>query len=714
MRWYKKNNHILLRSVSFNAVANDSLPIYQSVESNHYAPILKSFKIKTYAPDSTSAIIDATELFTTDIPSLSALTSDMRMEYKVKKLDNERSFIESARSFPINIEVKHEMTYIADAAPSYTETGSISLLMNQSMILLPQEPMTPRLYDQRVGWFTVDQVDYGSTALKADKKTYIKRWKLTPKDPEAYFRGELVEPEKPIVYYLDPATPYQWRKYFKQGIEDWQKVFETAGFKNAILAKDPPTAEEDPDFSPEDARYSIVRYVASTTRNAMGPSVADPRSGEIIESDIIWYHNHLRSYRNRYLIETGAANPKARTLDTPEEEIGEMIRMVIAHEVGHALGLPHNMKASAAYAVDSLRSGSFTQKYGIAASIMDYARYNYVAQPGDSNIRFVRQIGPYDHYSINWGYRVIPNTYTAEQETPMLNEWIRANSQDRRFHFGDGYSRIDPDAQTENIGDNAVKASSYGLDNLKIVAENLLEWTTAPENDYSNLTEIYGELIGVWSRYIGHVTVNIGGVRQTLKNYDQPGVIYTTVDKETQKRSIQFLIDEAFTTPQWLLNQGIIHRIRHSGHIETIRRLQVSHLYQLLSFETLQRLIEAEALNPKESFTAIDMLQALQKGLWQEVYTHKPIDAFRRTLQKAYIERLEFLLHGQPTRDQDNSHNVNSSEPKIKQSDIPALARAQLLEVKRLIDGKKSRDKITQYHLDYLSAQIKAILDPKN
>ncbi|UII24909.1 zinc-dependent metalloprotease [Fulvivirga maritima] len=711
VQWQKHQNKILLRSISYNAVASDSLPIYKSVESNNYAPSLYSFKIEAYSPDSSALVVEVTDFFTKDVPSISGLSNEMRKEYKVKRLDSDRSFIQSAKSYPENIEVKHEMTYVADEPPSNQSSGTISMVMSQSMVLLPKEPMQPRLHDERVGWFTVSQVDYSSEALKADRKTYIRRWRLEPKDPEAYARGELVEPVKPIVYYLDPATPMKWRKYFKQGIESWQECFESAGFKNAIIAKDPPTEEEDPDFSPEDVRYSIVRYVASTTRNAIGPSTSDPRSGEIIESDIIWYHNHLRSYRNRFMLETGAANPEARSLDTPEEQIGEMMRMVIAHEVGHALGLPHNMKASSAYPTDSLRSGAFTQKYGIATTIMDYARYNYVAQPGDENIRFIRQIGPYDHYAINWGYRVIPEADSPTAEESTLDSWIKEKEGDPKYLFGNGYGGFDPTSQTECIGDDAVKASSYGLSNLKIVSKNLIDWTTEEGENYEDLQELYGELTGVWSRYIGHVAKNIGGVTETLKTADQAGLVYQPVSKEQQKSAMNFMINEAFSTPDWLINEDILRRIEHSGALERVRSLQARHLNTILSFEVLQRLSEAEAFMGSKTYTALNMMDDLQNGIFLEITRNQKVDAYRRDLQKAYVERLGYLM----TKEQSSRGRYYSAgtEVEVDQSDIRSLARGKLVDLKRKLQKSNISDRMSSYHVQDLLARIDLILNPK-
>ena len=552
--WQRFQDKVLLKVKSYNAVADPSLPISISVKNNNYEPVLFAFDIVAFSTNSENTVIDVTKFYSTDVKAISGLSAAMRETYKVKAMDESRSFITALKSFPMNIEVVQDFTYNASNPPVMKDAETISIQMNQSMILLPETPMQPRLADSRVGWFTMNQIDYGSNELKSDSKTFIRRWRLEPKDPEAYARGELVEPVKPIVYYIDPATPEKLRKYIRQGIEEWQKPFETAGFKNAIIAKDPPTKEEDPDFSPEDIRYSVIRYVASTTRNAVGPSVSDPRTGEIIESDVIWYHNHLRSYRNRYLLETGAANPSARTLNTSDVEMGEMMRFVIAHEVGHALGFPHNMGASNAYEVENYRNGSFTQKNGIAASLMDYARFNYIAQPGDKGIRFIRQMGPYDHYALNWGYRVIPNAISPEAEVATLDKWIMDKAGDLNYKFGKQSSSFDPTSQTEDIGNNSMKASSYGLKNLEFVASNLSKWTSDATNNYEDLDELYKEMLDVWSRYIGHVVTNVGGVYENTKKPNQKGNVYDVVPKTKQQEAMQWLQANAFSSPTWLVN----------------------------------------------------------------------------------------------------------------------------------------------------------------
>ena len=693
--WEQYKNKILLKVKAYNAIANDSLPIYKSVKANNLEPIIYAFDIETQNTDSTAVVIDVTKFFSTDVKAITGLPASFRKTYKVKRLDLNRSFINSVKSYPENIEVVQDFTFDADAPPSNSSTNTITMRINQSMILLPKDPMMSRVYDKRVGYFSLGNVDYNSEALKADSKRYIKRWRLEPVDEAAYHRGELVAPKKPIIYYLDPATPMKLRKYIKQGVDDWQKVFETAGFKNAIMAKMPPTKEEDPEFSMEDVRYSSIRYVASTTRNATGPSVSDPRSGEILESDIIWYHNHLRSYRNRYLLETGAANPSARTLDTPDEEIGDMMRMVIAHEVGHALGLPHNMAASYAYPTDSLRSGSFTQKNGIAATIMDYARYNYVAQPGDKNIRFIRQLGPYDHYAINWGYRKIPNVNTPAAEVVVLDKWIEDKADNPIYRFGG--QRFDPSAQTEGIGNNQVKSSTYGIKNLKIVAKNLPNWTSNQTNNYDDLSELYGELLSVWNRYVGHVAGNIGGVYEFNKKPSQTGNIYIPVTKAKQQESLAWLQENVFKTQNWLLDKNILNKIDEAGYTARMSSYQNRFLRTLLNTRTLKRMIDAEVIQDN-NYAAISMIGDLRSGIFSESSSTRNVDLYRRNLQKSFISNLGNLME----------------DATVKNTDISSIVRGELNTLKYQLNtaSKRAVNKITKYHYKDAVVRIEAILNP--
>jgi hypothetical protein len=708
INWERFKNKILIKEKSTSAVAADSLPINVSVKANNYEPTLYAFDIAAFSKDSSSIVIDVTDFYGSDVKAISGLPAFIRKQYKVRNLDKSRSFINTMKSFPENIEVLQDFTYNAAEPPVNTGDESISIQMNQSMILLPKVPMQPRYFDERVGWFTLSKYDYGSDALKADKKTYLRRWQLVPKDIEAYNRGELVEPVKPIVYYLDPATPQKFRSYMREGIELWQKAFEVAGFKNAIIAKEPPTKEEDPEFSPEDIRYSVVRYVASTTRNATGPSVSDPRSGEIIESDIIWYHNHLRSYRNRYLLETGAANPSARTLNTPDEEIGEMMKMVIAHEVGHTLGLPHNMSASYAYDVESYRDGAFTQKNGIASTIMDYARYNYIAQPGDTNIRFVRQLGPYDDYAINYGYRYISDAQSADAEKEILNGWIMEKASDPKYKFGKQSSRFDPTAQTEDIGNNSILASTYGLKNLKIVAENLPSWTSDKTDNYDDLEELYGEMLGVWSRYVGHVVTHVGGVVEDTKNPSQEGEVYHPVSKAYQKSALQWLHKNAFETPTWLIDRSILQNINYAGYTDRIRSLQSRHLNNLLDFERIGRLIDHSAMDAA-NYSALDMLKELRLGLWSETNTGSNISVFRRNLQRVYLDRMTYLM----TEDLDPRRSRQYFN--VNQSDIRAFVRGELNALKRKLSSasKMALNTETKYHYRDCIERMNLLLDPK-
>jgi len=677
----KKNNRINIRQLSFNNIANQEDPINQSVTENNFPPILASFEIKNKETD--SFLIDVSNYFLSDSPGFNIINSRIKEQYKIGNVDKKRSSIESARSFPENIEILNTLTFDTKKPPRENRTNTFSFQVNHSFILLPQDKMKIRHYDQRVGWFTVNKIDYSSEALKSDNFKLIRRWRLEPKNEEAYLNGELVEPKKQIVYYLDPATPIKWRPYFKKGIEDWNSVFEKAGFKNAIVAKDPPSIEEDPDFSPEDIRYSTVRYVASTTRNATGPSVSDPRTGEILESDIIWYHNHLRSYRNRYLLETGAANPKARTLNTPDQDIGEMMRMVISHEIGHALGLPHNMKASSAYPVDSLRSGKFTQKMGIAATIMDYARYNYIAQPGDKNIRFVRQLGPYDDYSIEWGYRHFPGKNILE-EKEILTEYVDKKSLNPIYMFGSSWG--DPNSQTENIGDDPIKASAYGLKNLKIVANNFMDWIYEPDKDYTDLDEIYGELLGVYSRYIFHVIGIVGGINQTLHNTNQDDVFtYVNVDKSYQIKALSFLDKELWKTPNWLRNKKIISQINNLDGLYKIEKIQERAINSLLSTNRLNKILSASKTIEGNALEFQNLMDILFESIIDNI---SPTDQFSRNLQITFTNKMNSL---------------------ILEKDLEGVIKSKALSIKRRINKfseRKSRSSsrdLIKDHYSYLN-----------
>ena len=710
LKWEKFDNNIFLKQASYSKFANDSLPISIAVSNSNFEPIISSFKIAVENKENNSHVIDVTSLYKSDI-KIFGFPQSSRKGYKITSLDSKLSFIESIRSFPLNIETKHIKTYKS----SNSRNGQISMVLNNSMILLPKEPMKRRYFDQRVGWFTSAQTDYGIDNQEAETVRYLDRWRLEIKDEDIdkFKNGELVEPKKPIVYYLDPATPEKWRKYLKDGIEDWNVAFEAAGFKNAVIVKYPPTKEEDPDWSPEDVRYSTVRYLASPSLNANGPHVSDPRSGEIIESDINWYHNVMKLLRNWYFVQTAAVNPDSRGVEFKNEVMGELIRFVSSHEFGHTIGLPHNMGSSSAYPVDSLRSATFTKKYGTSPSIMDYARFNYVAQPGDEGVALMPSqwntpnVGVYDIYSVKWGYKPILDV-SVEEEKSILKSWIMEKANDLKYRFGS--AGIDPSSQTEDLGDDAVKASEYGIANLKRIMPKLMEWTTKDGETYTELGYMYGQVLGQFGRYMGHVSNNIGGIYQYYKTSDQDGAVYTHVKKSYQQNCMNFLQNQLFETPEWMINKEILNKIEFAGITNRIRSTQSRTLNSLLDFGKMARLIENEAINGKNAYSLIEMMTDLRKGIFNEVYKNKTIDVYRRNLQLAYLDRISYLMSNEQGSTPSWARNYVTSV-KVSQSDIRTVAANQLIELRKDLKKHKNKsDKMTKMHLEMVQNKISSIL----
>lgn len=716
LKWEKFDNNILLKQASYSKFANDSLPISIAVSNSNFEPIIASFKISVKNKDKNSYVIDVTSLYKNDV-KMFGFPQSTRKTYKISSLDSKLSFIESIRSFPLNIETKHIKTYKS----SDSRNGQISMVLNNSMVLLPKEPMRRRYFDERVGWFTSSQTDYGIDNQEAETVRYLDRWRLEVKDEdiEKFKSGELVEPKKPIVYYLDPATPKKWRKYLKDGIEDWNVAFEAAGFKNAVIVKYPPTKEEDPDWSPEDVRYSTVRYLASPSLNANGPHVSDPRSGEIIESDINWYHNVMKLLRNWYFVQTAAINPDARGVEFKNEVMGELIRFVSSHEFGHTIGLPHNMGSSSAYPVDSLRSATFTKKYGTAPSIMDYARFNYVAQPGDEGVALMPSdwdtpnVGVYDIYAVKWGYKPILDV-THEEEKSILQSWITEKADDLKYRFGS--AGIDPSSQTEDLGDNAVKASEYGIANLKRIMPNLIKWTTEDGETYDELEYMYNQVLGQFRRYMGHVANNIGGVYQYYKTADQDGAVYTHVSKEHQKACVNFLNNHLFNTPYWMIEKDILNKIEFAGMTNRIRTVQSSYLNNILDFGKMARMIENEALNGNNAYTLENFMNDVKNGIWSELRNGKKIDVYRRNLQRTYIQRLGYIMANEQPRRQGSFWANYTTPVNVAVSDIRSSTLGTLLNLRKELSKsvKKYSDQNTKNHLNYCIGLINNALNPKS
>lgn len=561
VEWGCDEDNVYLLDADIKAICDSTQSISKGVALNYMKPVRESFAIKAVNPDSTAVVIDVSKFFCCDEEYMSPFVPASPFDAlfggpKLKgSFQSDMSSILSFNAFPHNIIFRTRMVYTVSGEP-FTAVVSVS------MIQLPDEPMRPRLADHRIGYFTNSHIEYSEDRDRSEILRYINRWNLQPKpeDMEKYMNGELVEPEKPIIYYVDDAFPEKWRKYLKEGIEDWQMAFEEIGFKNAIIAKDYP--KDDPDFNPDDIRYSCLRYASTRIANAMGPSWTDPRSGEIIQGSVYFYHDVLKLLHNWCFIQTSVVNPEARKEVFDTETMGPLLRYLVVHEIGHTLGLMHNMRASYAYPVDSLRSPSFTAKYGTTPSVMDYARYNYIAQPGDGvEWLLPPRLGVYDKFAIAWGYKPIFEAETPEDEKPVLNKWILEKGNDPMYRYGEQeiFTYIDPASQSESLGDDAVKASEYGIRNLKVIMENLVDWTAKEGENYDYTKEMYGEVMSQFRRYMGHVTKYIGGNYLEYPVYgDGKPAAFTPVSRKKQQEALEFAFTQIAELPDWMLDKKIL------------------------------------------------------------------------------------------------------------------------------------------------------------
>jgi len=722
------NNKVFLRNISFAEYTKDSTsPMFTAVNNSNVQPIAASFDVKAFSKDSAGTVIDITDYISGDNDVL-FFSSSLKSSMRIGSQQSDKSYIAGVKSFPSNIEISTVKTYSRSPAPPVAGRppsapgGNLTVELNSSFVLLPKVPMQARNFDPRVGFFAVGYTDFDANPQGVEAVRVVKRWKLEPKDGdwEKYKRGELVEPKKPIIFYIDPATPKKWVPYLIQGVNDWQVAFEKAGFKNAIFAKTAPTKEEDPEWSLEDARYSAIVYKPSDIANASGPSISDPRSGEIMESHINWYHNVMELIHDWYFVQCSPLDAGARKMTFDDELMGQLIRFVSSHEVGHTLGLRHNYGSSSTVPVEKLRDKAWVEANGHTPSIMDYARFNYVAQPEDNIGRagLFPRIGDYDKWAIEWGYKLFPQYKDADAEKPYLNTWVIDRLKNNRLWFGTETNPDDPRSQREQVGDDGMKGAFYGIKNLQRIIPNLEVWTKEPNKDYSNLGKMYREVTDQFTMYMGHVTKYIGGIMETPKTVEQSGSVYEVVSKAKQREAVEFLNKQLFATPTWLINQEIFGKTGTSA-TSTISRLQDNVINGILSNRTLGKLIEGEAAQGANAYGILDLLGDMKKGIWSELPTRSKIDVYRRNLQKSYVTALTNLLASPRSSGPDVILVIlggagSASNP--DKSDIKSAVRAHLAALRTEVKAAAAvtADPMSKYHLQDIASRIDNTLNPKD
>ncbi len=726
--WELRNNRVYLRDIDFSIHADPESPIAAAVQDANNDTIVMAFNVAAYHDG--DPVIDVSRLYNTDVPEFSA-----RQHIGAAAFDASRSFIDHITPYPDNIEAEVTATYTNAAAGRGAGGGggrggglgggsmrgsSATIVLHHSMVRLPEKPMMPRLFDERVGYFTTQRQDYTADEYRVRNVQYIARWRLEKKNPSA----AVSDPIKPIVYYIDSSTPKKWVPWLKKGVEDWNEAFAAAGFTHAIIAKDAPTAQQDPDFSPEDVRNSVIRWLPSTTENASGPHISDPRTGEILNADIQFYHNVMVLARDWYFVQVGPLDPRAQKLPLPDDLMGRLLEYVVCHEVGHTIGFQHNMKASSMYPADKIRDKDWVHKMGHTPSIMDYSRFNYVAQPEDGIAveDLVPRIGPYDVWATHWGYAPISAANTPKEEKPTLDKWSREQDNTPWYRFSTANSAgSDPGEETEAVGDaDSVKSTAMGMKNLQRVAKMMMPATTWKEGEtYEDLSEVYGRVLSQWQTEMSHVAQVVGGLNSQEKVVGQEGRVFTLVPKSRQEEATKFLVENAFSTPVWLIDPEILRRIEANGALTRIRSAQNGVLNQLLNDQRFARLIEQQTIDGTAAYTAAELLATVRKGVWKELDgSTVKIDAYRRNLQNAYLELVNTKLNGAtaaPAAAAGGGGRGGRGGAAAKSDDEKPFYRAELraLNASLTAAAAKATDHDTKAHLEGAKDQIAKILDPK-